>query len=560
MVEPAEITIDFPVPANVSFVVTHLQNSGFEAYLVGGCVRDLFMNRTPKDWDIVTSATPEEIITVFEPLNSERANVSRETLTDTETPVSRETISVIPVQMGIQEVSGDTLGFHQSLPSSVDEGDRVIKTVYTNIFGTVSVIFENEPLNSTVRTIEVTPYRIEGGYSDNRRPDEIRFTRNLDEDLSRRDFTMNALVYDISKRHLTDMFGGINDILKRQIVSIGHVTDRFTEDALRILRACRFVAQLGFTCTAEVEKAIAEQGYLLQNVSRERIRDEFIKIIESPDPSAGIMFLVKHNLMQYIIPELLEGVGCEQKGAHIYDVFDHLTHALQHASDKGYTFHVKLAALFHDIGKPRTRRWDGSKANGAGKFTFYGHEVVGARMAQKIMENLKFPRRDIEIVEKLVRYHMFFSDTELITLSAVRRIIQNVGEELIWELMRVRECDRVGMKKAEAPYRLRKYFAMIEEALRDPISPKMLVINGETLMAEFHMKPGRRMGWILHALLEEVIDDPTKNIREYMDRRVGELDALPDNELRMLGEQGKQARETADAEEIQQLHMKHRVG
>lgn len=508
------ISIDFQIPNNVSRVTTLLHTAGFEAYLVGGCVRDLFMNRTPKDWDVVTSATPEEITSVFEPFNPDTENVSHET---------------------------------------------PIKTVYTNTFGTVSVIFENEPVDSPIRTIEVTPYRIEGRYSDNRRPDDVRFTRNLQEDLSRRDFTMNALVYDISKRQVTDMFGGINDILKGQIQTIGSVKDRFTEDALRILRACRFVAQLGFSCTTETETGISELGSLLQAVSRERVRDEFIKIIESPNPRSGIMFLVKHNLMQYIIPELLEGVGCEQKGAHIYDVFDHLTHALQHATDKGYTFHVKLAALFHDIGKPRTRRWDGSKANGTGKYTFYGHEVVGARMARKIMENLKFPRHDIEIVEKLIRYHMFFSDTEVITLSAVRRIIQNVGEDLIWELMRVRECDRVGMKKVEAPYRLRKYFAMIEEALRDPISPKMLVINGETLITEFHMKPGRRMGWILHALLEEVIDDPTKNTREYMNVRVEELGTLPDNELQKLGEQGKQARETADTQEIQRLHVKHRV-
>src|SRR3990167_8914962 len=204
---------------------------------------------------------------------------------------------------------------------------------------------------------------------------------------------------------------------------------------------------------------------------------------------------------------------CEQLGEHIYDVWEHLLHALQHAADKNWQMETRLSALFHDIGKPRTRRLaelgapQGKTlgiqkglpfprpASAKKKFTFYGHEVVGARMAKKIMERLKFPKSEIELVEKLVRNHMFFSDTELITLSAVRRVIVKVGKENIWSLMNVRECDRVGMKKKEAPYRLRKYFAMIEEALRDPISVAQLKINGEYRRKELVIKRGR--GWAL---------------------------------------------------------------
>jgi tRNA nucleotidyltransferase (CCA-adding enzyme) len=279
---------------------------------------------------------------------------------------------------------------------------------------------------------------------------------------------------------------------------------------------------------------------LIKEISQERIRDEFSKIIMSANPAVGVGMLEKFRLLIYIIPELEEGIGCEQLGEHIYDVWEHLLHALQHAADKNWPIEIRLAALFHDIGKPKTRRYDATKAGGKGKYTFYGHEVVGARMAKKIMERLKFPKRETELVEKLVRNHMFFSDTEKITLSAVRRIIQKVGKENIWLLMNIRECDRVGMKKKEAPYRLRKYFAMIEEALRDPISVGQLKIDGEYMIKELGIKPGPRMGFILHALLEEVLEDPTKNTVEYLSDEVKKLDALSDIDLKRLGEQGKE--------------------
>src|SRR3990167_8063597 len=268
---------------------------------------------------------------------------------------------------------------------------------------------------------------------------------------------------------------------------------------------------------------------------------------------------------------------CEQLGEHIYDVWEHLLHALQHAADKNWQMETRLSALFHDIGKPRTRRLaelgapQGKTlgiqkglpfprpASAKKKFTFYGHEVVGARMTKKIMERLKFSKKEIDIVEKLVRNHMFFSDTELITLSAVRRIIVKVGKENIWTLMNVRECDRVGMKKKEAPYRLRKYFAMIEEALRDPISVGALKINGEFMIKELGIKSGPRMGWILHALLEEVLDAPEKNTVEHLSELAKSLNMLGDAELRALGERGKEKKEEIEEEEVSKLHEKHGV-
>ena len=492
------------IPREVSHVTDKLEEAGFEAYLVGGCVRDLLMGRIPKDWDVTTNAKPEQIIALFE------------------------------------------------------------KTVYENTFGTVGVCVPRETKGNSVsqetveyEIVEVTPYRIETQYTDFRHPDEVKWSDKLDDDLSRRDFTINALAY--RKGQITDIYGGIKDIERKTIRTVGEADARFNEDALRMLRAVRFAVQLNFSISLETTESILKNSELLKKISAERIRDEFVKIIMSENSASGVAMLQKFNLLKNIIPELEEGIGCEQLGEHIYDVWEHLLHALQHSADKNWPLEIRLAALMHDIGKPRTRRFDGTKAGGKGKYTFYGHEVIGARMAKKIMERLKFPNKEIDLVEKLIRNHMFFSDTELITLSAVRRIIAKVGEENIWLLMNIRESDRVGMKKKEAPYRLRKYFAMIEEALRDPISVGALKIDGEFMIKELGIKPGPRMGWILHALLEEVLDAPDKNTVENLSELVKSLNLLGDGELRALGERGKDKKEELEEKEIEKLNIKHGI-
>lgn len=493
------------IPSFVTHVTQRLQAAGFEAYLVGGCVRDLILGREPNDWDIATSARPEEIQAAFPDL----------------------------------------------------------KTVYENMFGTVTVL--NMPPEAregvtretpdTNNAVQVTTYRSEGEYSDLRRPDIVTYETILEKDLERRDFTINAIAYDPIKDDIKDIFDGIKDIKDKILRCVLNPSDRFQEDALRMMRAVRFSTQLGFAIDGAALAAIASHASLLKAISSERVRDEFLKIIDSESPGIGIGLLQKTGLLEHAIPELLEGVGCEQKGAHIYDVFEHLVHALQHAADKGFSTDVRLAALFHDIGKPATRRYDRSKD----KYTFFGHEVVGARMTKKILERLHFSRETVSRVTLLVRNHMFFSDTEQITLSAVRRIIRNVGPENIWLLMQVRECDRVGMKKAEAPYRLRKYHAMIEEALRDPISVGQLAIDGTYLMGELHMKPGPRMGWILHALLEEVLENPALNTVEQLSERVKDLEEQDDTTLKALGEKGKGKKDDINEEEIDKLRAKHKV-
>lgn len=482
------------IPKEVAFIAQTLESAGFEAFLVGGCVRDLLLNKKPNDWDITTNANPEQIIALFP------------------------------------------------------------HTFYENDFGTVGVVVDGA-LDETISKIEITPYRLEGKYSDNRRPDEVFFTDNLEDDLKRRDFSINAMAFSFSKG-LVDYHNGQKDLTEGIIRTVGVPDERFGEDALRILRAVRFYSQTGFTVSHETEKSILENGYLLLNISKERIRDEFIKIIMSDRPMEGILLMKKLNILQYVLPELLDCVDVEQNKAHSFDVFEHLLRSLAHSAIKNYPLEVRLSALFHDISKPESRRWSDEQK----QWTFYGHEVIGARKTKKILQNLKFPNDIVEKVTKLVRWHMFFSDTEQISLSAVRRMISNVGKDLIWTLMDVRICDRIGTgRPKEDPYRLRKYHSMIEEALRDPVSVSMLKIDGNTIMKSLNIKPGPKIGYILYALLDDVLNDPKKNTEEYLLNRAVELSTLSDEVLKEMGDKGKELKEEEDDKVLEQIKKKYSV-
>lgn len=481
------------VPVEVSQVTTTLESAGYEAYLVGGCVRDLLLGKEPKDWDVTTNARPENIQELFE------------------------------------------------------------ETYYNNTFGTVGVV-SPETTNERLKVVEVTPYRTEHGYSDARRPDHVEFSTNLKDDLKRRDFTVNAIAYSISQGQLVDLFQGQKDITEKRLTAVGDPRERFGEDALRMLRAIRLSVELGFTIEHGTYGAILEKKEGLEKISKERIRDEFIRMIMSSDPQQALFHMKQLDMLQYVVPDLERSVGIEQNRSHIYTVFEHLVRSLQHAADSNFSLEVRLAALFHDISKPETRR----VSHETGEVTFYGHEVVGARVAKKSLESLKFSNEVIEKVTTLVRWHMFFSDPDKISLSAVRRMISNVGEENIWDLINVRICDRIGSgKPKERPLRLRKYTAMIEAALRDPISVSMLKIDGNILMKVLHMKPGPKIGHILHALLDEVLEYPLKNTEEYLQKRAQELDALPELELKALGDKGKVTKERVDEEELQQIRKRH---
>lgn len=483
------------IPKEVQHVADTLEHRGFEAYLVGGCVRDLLIGKTPKDWDITTDAHPTEIESLF-------AN-----------------------------------------------------TYINNDFGTVGVVNE-ETEDPTLKVVEVTPYRTESEYSDARRPDSVEFGVSLEEDLKRRDFTINAIAYRLKDEKIVDLFEGAEDIKHKRLRAVGNATERFKEDALRMMRAVRLAVELDFVIEGETMSAIAENAENLSRISKERIRDEFVRILNSKHPMQGIIFLEKLGMLPFVAPDLLRGIGVEQNQAHAYDVYEHLLRTMQHAADKDWDFDIRLAGLFHDISKPETRRWSDEKKD----WTFHGHEVVGARVAKKAFQDLKFPKEKVDRISNLIRWHMFFSDPDQVTLSAVRRTIANVGEENIWDLLKIRRCDRIGTgRPKEQPFRLRKYTAMVEEALRDPISVKMLKIDGTRIMELTGEKPSKKLGDTLNALLEEVLEDPLKNTTDYMEKRALELMNMSESELAELGQKGRQKKEEEEAAAVAELHKKHKV-
>ena len=488
-------------PKEVRLVVAMLEHSGFEAYIVGGCVRDLLMDRVPNDYDVTTNATPEQIISIFP------------------------------------------------------------RTFYENTYGTVGVVTapesetDSEKLKKSI--VEVTPYRIESEYRDNRHPDVVKWAKTLEEDLSRRDFTCNAVAYNFTRNEIIDPFDGIKDIKDMIVRAVGEADNRFREDALRLLRALRFSGQLGFDIDPITRESIINNASLVKNVSYERVREEFCKILMTKNPKNVIETAHNLGLLKCFLPELEKGIGISQNQAHKFDVWEHNLRTMQHAVDKNWPLELRLAALFHDISKPETRRFSHEKND----YTFYGHEVVGARVAREIMERLKFPKDDVEYVSTMVRWHMFFSDTEQVTLSAVRRLINNVGKDNIWDLINLRICDRVGTgRPKEEPYRFRKYQSMVEQAMQDPVTLKMLKTNGERIMSVTQETPGPTIGLVLHALFAEVLDDPTKNTAEYLDNRAKELVTHEIDTLKMLANQGKMGMEEENEKKVaiirKQFHVK----
>lgn len=488
------------VPREVRMVVAMLQHGGFEAYLVGGCVRDHILGISPKDYDVTTNATPEQIIALFP------------------------------------------------------------RTFYENAYGTVGVVTapESEIDDEVVKKsiVEVTPFRIEGVYSDSRHPDTVAWASKVEEDLSRRDFTCNAIAYDLVEDRLIDPFEGLKDIESKVIRCVRDPDERFKEDALRLLRAVRFSAQLGFRIEEGTYASLKKNAHLLQNVSRERVRDEFSKLLMTDNPMEGLVVTQETGLMQYFLPELEKGIGVDQNQAHSFTVWEHNLRTMQHAATKNWSLELRLAALFHDVSKPETRRFSKEKRD----YTFYGHDVVGCRVAREIMTRLKFPKETTEYVSLMVRWHMFFSDTEQVTLSAVRRLISNVGKDNIWDLINLRICDRVGTgRPKEEPYRFRKYQSMVEQALQDPVTLKMLKINGEQIMRVTQETPGPKIGYILHALFDEVLDEPAKNTEEYLESRAKELVSYEIDDLRQLAEKGKHGLEEKNAEQVANIRKTFRV-
>lgn len=462
------------IPEEVSQIIKKLRDGGHQACAVGGCVRDLLRDKLPRDWDVTTDAKPEEI----------------------------------------QKIFSDSF--------------------YENRFGTVGVKTGSEIPSLAV--VEVTTFRTEGDYQDRRHPDNVRFVQTLGEDLARRDFTINAIALKIlsdaggdSTYEAVDPCGGREDLKEKLIRAVGNPNDRLNEDALRMMRAVRLAAELDFAIETRTLDAIKTNAALLKAVSQERIRDELEKLIMADNAADGIRLLEDTKLLEYIVPELREGIDVAQNLHHIYTVFEHNVRALAYTARKKYSLDVRMASLLHDVGKPRTKRGDGKYA------TFYGHDVVGAHMAEKILSRLRFPRETIEKITLLVRYHLFYYNVGEVTESSVRRLLKNVGAENIDDLVRVREADRIGSGVPKAvPYKLRHFTYMVEKVSRDPISAKMLAIDGNDVMRILAIEPGPKIGLVLNALLGEVLEDPSKNTAEYLTRRTQEFGERTAEDLKVF--------------------------
>ena len=484
------------IPDEIKKVSEALQSAGHEVYIVGGCVRDLLRGVEPKDWDVTTSAKPEEILTLF--------------------------------------------------PESF----------YENKFLTVTVKTESE--EPTLKEIEITTFRKEGKYTDKRHPDEVAYAETLEEDLSRRDFTINAMALDAGDgQKIIDPFGGQDDLKKKVIRAVGNPRERFGEDALRMVRAVRFAAELEFAIEEGTREAIVELSGNLAFVAAERIRDELIKLLMAPSPESGIEFLYETGLLKHIIPELEEGIGMVNRPKHLM-IWDHNLRALAYAAQARYSLDARIAALLHDVGKPRSR---GPMKND--EWTFYGHDVIGGRMAADILTRLHFPRETVEKIATLIRWHLFkYDPDEGITDSSVRRLIRNVGAARMDDLVKLRICDRMGMGVPKPlPYRLRHFQFRVEKILREEESPsvKMLKINGDDVMKELGIGPGVRIGKLMEVMLQGVIDDPAQNEHERLTTRLHELAALSDEELVALADAAESKVELSEDQRIGAIKQKYYV-
>ncbi|HEY8108411.1 MAG TPA: HD domain-containing protein [Patescibacteria group bacterium] len=434
------------LPPAVRRIAADLAQAGFEAYAVGGGVRDRLLGREPKDWDVATPAKPEDIQKAFP------------------------------------------------------------RAVYANRFGTVGV-------KSGQELIEVTTYRAETEYRDARHPEKVVFVKRLEDDLARRDFTVNAMATDGER--FEDPFGGRADLKAKRIRAVGDPDERFQEDALRLIRAVRFAVELDFVIEADTLAAVAKHADRLNLISAERVRDEFMRIIASDRPGEGIRLLIQTGLLEQFLPELLEGKDFAQAKHHTHSVLEHNVRSLDHVPSRDPL--VRLAALLHDVGKPRSARGEGEQR------TFHGHEVIGAKMTKEIMRRFRFSNDDTKRVVNLVRQHMFLFQFES-TDKAIRRIVKRVGPENVDDLIALRVGDRLGSgTKVGLTGKLKKFKERSLEVQKEPISTRMLAVDGNDLMRELDLKPGPEVGRVQDALLEEVLDDPKRNTKEHLLERAKAL-------------------------------------
>ncbi|MBD5453341.1 MAG: CCA tRNA nucleotidyltransferase [Lachnospiraceae bacterium] len=430
------------LPQKVRYIIETIQAAGYEAYAVGGCIRDSILGKEPDDWDITTSAAPEEVKKMF-----------------------RRTIDT-----GIQH-------------------------------GTVTVMMEKE-------SFEVTTYRIDGKYEDSRHPKDVTFTAELKEDLRRRDFTINAMAYN-EQNGLIDIFEGIQDIERKMIRCVGNAEERFTEDALRMMRAVRFSAQLGYTIEDETKKAIKKLAPTLQNISAERIQTELVKLLVSEHPD-DIRTAYETGITKQILPEFNICMETQQNNPHhCYNVGEHILHTLIFVEPDKV---LRLGMLFHDIGKPQTLTIDEK-----GITHNHGHAAIGEEMTVEILKRLKFDNDTLDKVRKLVRYH----DWKIEPNSRnVRRAANKIGEDIFPMLFAVKYADVMAQSDYQREEKLQElkalqeiYKGILEK--KECLCLKDLAVSGSDLIAK-GMKPGKEIGITLQKLLEDVLENPEHNQKEYL--------------------------------------------
>jgi tRNA nucleotidyltransferase (CCA-adding enzyme) len=468
------MNVKVKIPDYVQKVARMLDKEGFACYLVGGALRDIVINKQPHDYDLATNALPDEMLNIF--------------------------------------------------PKSISVGAK---------FGTVMALVQDSM--GETHEVEVTTFRSESNYVDGRWPTSVKFIDSIDKDLGRRDFTINAMALDLTQLDLDsvdveqeieiyDPFNGSEDLKNKIIRAVGTPIERFKEDGLRGFKACRLAAQLQFNIEPETLKAIKESQAIASQVSMERIRDEFMKmLLNSPKPSIGIDLMKETNLLGIFMPELLEGVGVEQKHYHANDVYTHAIRTCDVAHDS-----VKLAALLHDIAKPRTNMGNGH---------FYGHDSQGADMAEQIMRRMKFPHAEINKVKLLIKNHMFYYphtqggiereniDIAHWTDSAVRRFIQRVGQENIEDLFRLRMADAESNPKTSFdPKEITLLQGRISDVLHQDMALKItdLRVKGEDLVA-IGIQKGPELGTTLRQLLDMVVEDPSLNTKEMLIKKAKEI-------------------------------------
>lgn len=458
--------IRLPTPAQS--IIDTLSREGYEIYAVGGSVRDLLMNRETKGWDFTTNATPDEILRLF--------------------------------------------------PDSFYDND--FGTVGIKIYGEATTKPQTGDADQVKPTdiYEITTYRSESGYRDFRHPDQISWGKSLNEDLSRRDFTINALAFD--GKQVIDLFGGQTDLTNKLVRAVGNPQDRFKEDALRMMRAVRIGAQLGFLLEPETKKAIADNVQLINKISAERIRDELLKLMSAQFPADGILLLKNSGVLAVILPELDATFGVNQKSPnrhHIYDVGTHSVMSLKHTPSTDPI--VRLATLLHDIGKVKTVQQEPD-----GTITFYNHEVAGAKLAKNIAFRLRLSRKDTDRLFILVRWHQFSVD-EKQTDSAIRRIIRRIGTDNLQDMLDLRTGDRLGGGAWETSWRLELFKKRLIEVQKQPFSVTDLKVNGYDVMKILNIKPGPKIGQILNTIFDEVDKGSLPNDRDLQITRIKELAA-----------------------------------